>query len=160
MNPRPAPGAPVTDDDDDDHPTDQALAAECAAARERLAGPEHDPVVPERFARAVTADGFRGDVPVEAVAADDGLPPGIAPGARVTAKRAGWDERLDIDRFQDLQPYAEAGHPSDHLAGPLAVIRSAVAPGGRAVTAVLVGGQEADPTTVAPAAAEPGTDRD
>lgn len=54
---------------DDDGPVTEA---ELTEARERWAGAEHEPAVPELFARPVYGRGFRGDVPIRA--ADDSPP--------------------------------------------------------------------------------------
>lgn len=73
------------------------------------------------------------------------LPDGVKPGDEVTAKRLGWDEKLDAVQEFDLEPYADHGYASADLRGELSLIE---APG---LTVYLVGGQSADPRTVAPA---------
>lgn len=128
----------MTDAEDDDHrlPTAESRAAALA----RFAGQEA--FLRELFAAPVVGNGVRGDTLLSAAGA---LPAGVAAGDRVTAKRAGWDEALSVDREADLEPYADKGYASDALAGELAVVA------GGGLTVYLVGGQEADPATIRPA---------
>ena len=67
-------------------------------------------------------------------------------GRPVTARRLGWDEHLTAEQEFDLDPY---DHPDRDLSGPLAVVRAPNLPG---LVVYLVGGQEADPKTIRPAA--------
>jgi len=64
------------------------------------------------------------------------------PGTRVTAKRLGWDERLDAEQEFDMEPYAEHGYASDDLVGTLETVEA------DGLVVYLVDGQEADPGTV------------
>jgi hypothetical protein len=66
------------------------------------------------------------------------------PGDIVTAKRAGWDEKMSAEEEFDMEPYAEHDYPSDELKGRLSVVK---APG---CTVYLVAEQEADPKTIKP----------
>jgi len=61
-------------------------------------------------------------------------------GKTVTAKRLGWDEELTAEQSFDLDEYE---HESHDLKGELEVVESSL------VTVYLVGGQEADPVTIA-----------
>ena len=83
------------------------------------------------------------------------LAPGVKPGMRVTAKRSGWDEPPEglVTQFDILDPPAwrDDGLPED-IAGVLQVIPVPASEFCPALTVYLVGGQEADPKTIRPAA--------
>jgi hypothetical protein len=65
---------------------------------------------------------------------------------RVRAKRAGFSEQLTPEQEMDLEPLAEKGHESVDLEGELE--RLVVPTEFGTVEVVLVGGQEADPSTI------------
>lgn len=71
-------------------------------------------------------------------------------GTIVTAKRAGWEEKIPFEKSLDLAPYNEDGDlASDDLKGPVKVIKANGIVGTLPpFTTVLVAGQEADPATV------------
>ena len=129
----------MTDPADDDTPVTEA---ELEAAQRRHDAERPELAAAELFARAVTGDGFRGDVPI---GADDDGDPSDLEGQQVTAKRLGWDDADDAESELDAEPYAEKGYASPDLSGELSLVHF---PGG---VACLVGGQEADLNTVRPA---------
>lgn len=122
----------MTDDTDDGEITPDDLAAAAA----RWADPKHRPAAPELFARPVVGDGFRGDVTV-----GDALAGMV--GRVCTAKRLDWDLDLDAEENIDRD---EMDHESDDIEGVLAIHT------GGGLKVYLVGGQEADPATIRPAA--------
>lgn len=119
-------------DPDDDH--------EWAAAVERFRG--HETYGTERFSQAVSGDGFRGDVAIDA----DELPAGIAEGDSVAAKRLGWDDE-ESDDDPDRTPYSEMEYDSPDLVGELTAIHFTL-PTGEPGVGWEVGGQPADPKTI------------
>ncbi len=69
-------------------------------------------------------------------------------GTVVKAKRLGWDEELTAEEEFDMEPYEDKEYESDDLEGPITTVRVPAQPGYDAFISCLVGGQEADPTTV------------
>lgn len=65
----------------------------------------------------------------------------------VRAKRLGWDEELTPEQALDMDPYDAS---DDDLEGELVKYDVPEAPEHPAFHVCLVGGQEADPTTVEP----------
>ena len=66
---------------------------------------------------------------------------------RVKAKRLGWNEKLTGVQLQDIDPYEEI---DDDLEGELEEVDAPATDQMPAMKVTLVGGQEADPTTVEP----------
>lgn len=66
----------------------------------------------------------------------------------VRAKRAGYTESLSAEKSMDLEPLSEKEYESVDLEGELREYSLLTEFG--VVRVVLVGGQEADPTTVQP----------
>ena len=83
------------------------------------------------------------------------LAPGVKPGMRVTAKRSGWDEPPEglVTKYDILDPPAWRDDGlSEDIAGVLQVISVPASEYVPALIMYLVGGQEADPKTIRPAA--------
>lgn len=76
----------------------------------------------------------------------------MKPGDTVTAKRYGWNEDFQDEKYNDWEPYSEKVYKSDDLSGVLTVneVPANAAFGTAAYTQYLVGGQVADPKTIRP----------